>query len=228
MRRADRLFQLILLMGRGRVVTAQTLAEKLEVSERTVYRDIQDLASSGVPIDGQAGVGYMLRSGYQVPPLMFNKEELEALAFGIQVTQTWADEALANAAQTAMSKIVAVLPQHLQQKLELRRLWVPAFHVPDELTETLGTLRAAIENGRKLWLRYGDMHSSMTERVIWPLGLVYWGAKWTLAAWCELRQGFRTFRIDRMHSVDTLSAEYPKEAGYQLSDYFAAVSGESE
>ena len=113
MRRADRLFEIVLLLGRGRVMTARDLGERLEVSERTVYRDIQDLCTTGVPIEGEAGVGYRLRRGYQVPPMMFSEEELQALLFGADVAKTWGDPELARAAERILAKVDAVLPERL-------------------------------------------------------------------------------------------------------------------
>ena len=224
MRRADRLFQIVLMLGRGRVLTARTLAERLGVSERTIYRDIRDLAGSGVPIDGEAGVGYCLRRGYHVPPLMFDDEELQALAFGAEVAQSWGDDQMGDAAGRILDKIDAVLPERLRPKLALTQLFVPDFHVPYRATELLGQVRLAIGQRRKLFIDYRDADENPTERIVWPLGLGYWGNAWTVGSWCELRENFRTFRIDRIHSTRMLASTIPDLPGHRLEDYFAAVS----
>lgn len=224
MRRADRLFQIVLMLGRGKVLTARALAERLAVSERTIYRDIRDLVGSGVPIDGEAGIGYCLRSGYQVPPLMFDDEELQALAFGAEVARSWGDRAMGDAAARILDKIDAVLPARLRPKLALSQLFVPDFHVPERVTELLGQVRLAINQRRRLYLDYRDAGDRSTERIVWPLGLGYWGGAWTVGAWCELRQDFRTFRIDRIQSARTLGSSIPDTPGRTLEDYFAAVS----
>lgn len=224
MRRADRLFQIVLLLGRGKVLTAGALAERLEVSQRTIYRDIQDLVGTGVPIEGEAGIGYCLRRGYQVPPMMFDEEELQALAFGAEVARTWGDQAMGEAADRILNKIDAVLPLRLRPKLALSRMFVPDFHVPEFVTELLGQARLAINERRRLFIDYRDVSERPSERIVWPLGLGYWGRSWTLGAWCELRQDFRTFRIDRIQSVRMLDSPIPDIPGRSLEDYFASVS----
>ena len=138
MRPADRLFQIVLMLGRGRVVTARTLAERLEVSERTVYRDIQDLAASGVPVEGEPGVGYILRRGYQLPPMMFTEEELQALVFGADVARSWGDERMASSAESILAKIDAVLPERLRPALDSHRVVVPDVELPGRVTGDAG------------------------------------------------------------------------------------------
>lgn len=204
MRRADRLFRIVLLLGRGRVVTARDLAESLEVSERTVYRDIADLMASGVPIDGEAGVGYLLRSGYRLPPLMFDEEELQALVMGIRMVQGWADQALGKAAETALAKIETVLPGKLRPFTGSRGVMVPDFHVPDAMVEPLEILRRAVAESRKVKFAYQRSDGVASQRVVWPLSLFFWGQTWTVGAWCELRGEFRSFRPDRMGPVELL------------------------
>ncbi len=222
MRRADRLFQIVLLLGRGRVLTANTIAERLEVSDRTIYRDVQDLQLSGVPIEGEAGVGYVLRSGYQVPPMMFDAEELQALVFGADVAKSYGDANMAQAADRILAKIDAVLPQRLRPHLESHRVVVPDFRISAEVTETLGEARSAINNQVRLFLDYRNAEEESSERIIWPLMVAYWGRTWTLGAWCELRQDFRSFRLDRINSLKTLSSKFPDEPGKRLEDYFAS------
>src|SRR5262245_11101104 len=148
MRRADRLFQIIQFMRRRGVTTAAALADALEVSERTVYRDVRDLVLSGVPIDGEAGVGYRLRKGFDLPPLMFTATELEALVLGTRVVMSWADPALANAAQSALARIEAALPDNLRSRLDAP-LFAPGYHVRQEVLERMGILRVAIDERRK-------------------------------------------------------------------------------
>jgi predicted DNA-binding transcriptional regulator YafY len=225
MRPHDRLFQIVLQLGRGRVLTAQTLAQRLEVSERTIYRDIQNLMESGIPIDGEAGVGYRLHRGYQVPPMMFDSDELQALLFGAQVAKRWGDKDMALAAERIIDKVDAVLPEHLRPELASQTLVVPemASWQSAATTATLGEVRDAINERRRLYLSYSDVRSEATERIVWPLTLVYWGRSWALGAWCELRQSFRNFRIDRISEARNLSTVYPDEPGKRLADYFAQV-----
>ncbi len=215
MRRADRLFQIVLLLDRRRAVTAREIAEALNISERTVYRDIADLSRSGVPISGEAGVGYMLRSGYRLPPLMFDPEELQALALGSRMVKGWADEALGRAAERALLRIEAVLPKQLKDQPAREALLVPDFHVPQKMVEPLGKLRLCIAESRKAQLGYTRVDGEASSRTIWPLGLVFWGETWTLAAWCELRGDFRSFRPDRMDDLTVLDERFPSQGMLQ-------------
>lgn len=228
MRRADRLFQIIQLLRRKRVATARDLAEELEVSERTVYRDIRDLVISGVPIDGEAGVGYVLRRGFDLPPLMFTEPEIEALVLGVRVVSSWSDPGLAKAAGDALARVEAALPERLRSRLGDIRLYAPGFHVSPVIVSRLGEMRAALDAHRKLWLRYRDEKEDETERVVRPLGLFFWGTKWTLTAWCELRTDFRAFRLDRILGSKTLDDVFEDEPGRTLEDYFASMDDEPE
>lgn len=225
MRPADRLFQIVLQLGRGRVLTAQTLAERLEVSERTIYRDIQNLMTSGVPIDGEAGVGYRMHRGYQLPPMMFDQDELQALIFGAQVAKRWGDHEMAAAAERILDKVDAVLPEKMRPELTAQTLVVPemASHQSEATTATLGQVRDAINERRRLYISYEDASGAPTERIVWPLTLVYWGYTWAIGAWCELRQSFRNFRVDRVIDVRALTTQYPNEPGKTLTDYFNQV-----
>ncbi len=224
MRPADRLFQIVLMLSRGRVVTARAMAEQLEVSERTIYRDVQDLMASGVPIDGEAGVGYCLRRGYHVPPMMFDEDEVQALVFGAGVAKTWGDAQMAEAAERILAKVAAVLPERLRPQLNSQSLIVPDQEISAATTKMLGETRDAINRRLRLFLDYRDAADQATERIVWPLTLAYWGMSWTLGAWCELRQDFRNFRIDRLAAVTVLSSGFPDEPGKRLADYFAAES----
>jgi len=207
---------------RGRVLTAKAIAQRLEVSERTIYRDIQDLALSGVPIEGEAGVGYCLRRGYQMPPLMFDEQELQALVFGADVAKSWGDVAMAQAADRILAKIDAVLPERLRPQLHSQRLVVPDVRMSETATRMLGDVRDAINTRTRMFLEYHDAGRETSERIVWPLTLAYWGRSWTLGAWCELRQDFRSFRIDRISVARALRSTFPDEPGKRIEDYFAA------
>lgn len=204
MRRADRLFQLVQLLRRRRAVTAAELARSLEVSERTVYRDVQDLSLSGVPIEGEAGVGYRLKPGFDLPPLMFTAEELQALRLGAQIVQGWADHALANAASTALQRIETVLPERLREESNRQFLFAPSFLAAPETKTWMGALRTAMQDRHKVQITYQKEEDLPSTRIVEPLGLYFWGKTWTLGAWCELRQGFRTFRLDRITTLTIL------------------------
>ncbi|MEO7888137.1 MAG: YafY family protein [Polaromonas sp.] len=223
MRRADRLFQLVQLIRGRRLSTAKFLAKRLEVSERTIYRDVADLQHQGVPVEGEAGVGYRLGSGFDLPPLMFTQAEANALAASVRLAQAWLDPAMAESAETAWSKIFSVLPPAGRTAAEN----VPLFAVvmnPDEATQqTLQRLREAVHARRKLELRYRDAQERESRRVLWPLGCFYWGSVWTLGAWCESRQDFRSFRVDRMAAVSVLDEQVDHVPGRTLADFLRAV-----
>jgi len=218
-RRADRLFQIIQVLRRGRLTTAKRLAEELEVSERTIYRDIRDLVTSGVPVEGEAGVGYLMKKGYDLPPLMFNREELEALLVGTRMLNSWADPQLAQAADGALQKIMAVLPADLKQRMTASSVFVP--HIQPYPVHQITSLRAALAEKRKIFLVYRRADEVTSERVIRPLCLFFWGKTWTLVGWCELRSAFRNFRTDRMQTIRVLTEEFEDEPGRALSDFFA-------
>lgn len=221
MRRADRLFQIIQGLHHDRAVTARRLAENLEVSERTIYRDIQDLSLSGVPITGEAGRGYRLMKGFHLSPLMFTEEELAALLLGARMVQTWTDKSLARAAQQAMAKIEHVIPDHLKPELERQEIMVPSFPFSLTVADELEALRAAIKQQRKVRFDYRREDNEKSSRIVHPLGLLYWGKVWTLAAWCELRDGFRHFRLDRMSNIASLEDRYEPLEGRTLQDFLA-------
>ena len=223
MRRADRLFRLVQLLRARRFATARSLAEALEVSERTVYRDVRDLSLSGVPIEGEAGVGYALRKGFDLPPIMFDYEEIEALTAGARMVQAWSSPTLARAAQAALDKIAAALPAEKRIAMERTRLYAPSFHIDPALGKTMDTLREAIVGARRLSFAYKDEGGKTSERTVRPLGLYFWGERWTLAAWCEMREDFRSFRLDRVTGVEA-GARFPEEPGKRLDDFIRAVS----
>ena len=221
MRRADRLFQIIQILRTRRVaVTSRALAERLEISERSVYRDIRDLMASGVPIDGAAGVGYLLRRGFDLPPLMFTHEEIEALVVGTRLVMSWTDGKLARAAERALEKVQTVLPPALSAKMARVPLYAPDFSISPSLTVAMAPLRLAIEQNRKVHFGYVRADSAQSKRSVRPLALFYWGAVWTLAAWCELRDDFRNFRLDRISGLSVLDEIFQPEPGHTLEDFY--------
>lgn len=221
MRRADRLFEIIQILRRRKMARAQDLAEKLEVSERTVYRDIRDLMASGVPIDGEAGVGYILRGGYDLPPVMFNEAEIEALVLGVRVVETWADPKLASAAEDVLAKVETVIPERLRQHMADTALLAPANPLVDPIIIDPGELRVAIRQRRKVHIRYSDADEQPSERDVWPLAMAFFGPVWVLASWCELRQGFRSFRLDRMSELAVLDESFDPEPDRTIEKFLS-------
>lgn len=225
MRRADRLFRLLLRLRRGRVTTAARLAEELEVSERTVYRDIAELARAGIPITGEAGVGYRLQ-GFDLPPLMFDREEIEALVFGARVVEGWGDEGLARAAGEALAKIEAALPRAKAALVEETRLYAPIHGEKPGERLPLGALRGAVAERRKVTLCYRDERGTASERTVRPLALAFYPPIWLLISWCELRQDFRNFRLDRITTFELRPELFAAEAGKTLADFLAKMEAE--
>jgi predicted DNA-binding transcriptional regulator YafY len=205
MRRADRLFQVIQILRRStQPVTAAALAEELEVSKRTVYRDVADLIGQRVPIAGEAGLGYLLASDYDMPPLMLTPDEVEAVILGAQWVAGRSDKILSNAARDVMAKIAAVVPERLHPFIVEPSVGVkPTTETPEEIVDP-SSLRSAIRNGRKMRLRYRSEAGEETERTVWPVILGYAETTRLLVAWCELRQSFRHFRTDRILQAETL------------------------
>ncbi len=220
MRRADRLFEIIQLMRRKPTVKAREIAETLEVSERTVYRDVRDLMTSGVPIEGEAGVGYVLKAGYDLPPLMFKEQEIEALVLGARIVESWADTELAEAASDALAKIEAVLPERLRTFMAATSLLAPPPTAPVEVIKCdMAALRRAIRNQLKVSFRYTDVLHQSSARTVRPLSIAYFGPVWILAAWCELRDNFRTFRLDRIEDLAISETRFKAERGKTLHDF---------
>jgi predicted DNA-binding transcriptional regulator YafY len=226
MRRAERLFQLVQLIRGRRLSTAAFLAQRLEVSERTVYRDVADLMAQGVPIEGEAGVGYRMQTGFDLPPLMFTKDEAQALVASVRLAQPRLDVALSRHAEAALSKILAVLPAAARAAAESLAVYAPTVGPDDATRQRLETLRVAAEARHKLQLTYLDLKDQRSERVLRPLGCFYWGSVWTLAAWCETRAGFRSFRVDRIAELTVLDTRFRDEPGKTLADLFRKVETE--
>jgi predicted DNA-binding transcriptional regulator YafY len=219
MRRADRLFQIVLLLRRRRVATARDLGRALEVSERTIYRDVQELSACGLPIEGAAGVGYRLGRGFDLPPLMFDRDELQALRLGARMVRSWADPELSAAAGNALRKIEAVLPPGLEDPGEA----LYAYNLRGYPVRLVGLLRRAVTEQRKARFDYTREDGTASLRTVWPLGLFYWGAVWTLVAWCELRDGHRNFRLDRIANPEVLAEPFSPRPGQTLQDFLATV-----
>ena len=225
MRRADRLFLLIhALRGRRAAVPARTLAETLGVSLRTVYRDVADLQVSGVPIEGEAGVGYMLRKGADIPPLMFNADELEALVVGTRFVRAFGGTRLGAGASAALLKIEAVLPPELRARSDRSRIFAPEV-ARMESSGLIDRLHAAIDTRHVLRLDYRDQDGRTSAREIEPLCLAFWGGSWTIGAWCRLRADFRSFRPDRIDAIDETGEVFDDDPARGLDAYFRSVSG---
>lgn len=221
MRRADRLFQLVQILRNKRSVTARELAERLEVSERTIYRDMQDLSLSGVPLEGEAGVGYHLRYSLDIPPLMFSSAEIEALVVGARMLRAWGGTELGQSAQSVLDKVYAVIPEELRHQLLTSHLFVPRYGERTDLSQTLDIVRGAISQHRYIDLYYERRDGELSQRKVKPLGLFFWGQVWTLASWCELRTSFRSFRLDRILDIQVRTEVFTEVAGQTLGDYFA-------
>ncbi|MBI3401160.1 MAG: YafY family transcriptional regulator [Acidobacteria bacterium] len=228
MRRADRLFQIIQLLRRRRTATTAThIAGQLGVSERTVYRDIRDLVLAGTPIDGEAGVGYRIRPGYDLPPLMFDRDEIQALVLGARIVRQFGDAALARASETILNKVAAVIPKDLAPLLSETRLYVPSTLRGSTSADGLTRAREALVKRRKLRFTYQNAKGDGTERTVRPLGIFFWGRTWTLAAWCELREDFRNFRLDRVSRSSMLDATFDDEPGKTLRDLLTKYGPEA-
>jgi predicted DNA-binding transcriptional regulator YafY len=224
MRRADRLFEIIQHMRRKQTVKARELSESLEVSERTIYRDVRDLIASGVPIEGEAGVGYVLKAGFDLPPLMFKEQEIEALVLGARIVESWADAELAAAATDAIAKIEAVIPDQLKVYMANTALLAPCAHYMAPISFDLAELRRAVRSRLKVRFRYTDVLRQGSERTVWPLSLAFFGPVWVMAAWCELRADFRTFRLDRMEDFSVTQEPFKSERGKTLHDFLKRPS----
>lgn len=226
MRRADRLFQLVQLIRGRRLSTAAYLAERLGVTRRTIYRDVADLQHQGVPIEGEAGVGYRLGAGFDLPPLMFTEDEAKALVVAVRVAQIGLDAGLAAAAEVALGKILSVLPVAARAAAENQAIYAPlnaTTSLNAATRQRLQDLREAVQAQRKVQLTYSDQQGKTSQRTVRPLGCFYWGKVWTLAAWCEARSAFRNFRVDRIQSSDVLAAGFQQEAGKTLGDWLREV-----
>ncbi|MDU9394046.1 YafY family protein [Pseudomonas japonica] len=217
MHKADRLFQLVNLIRVHQPITAERLAERLGVSVRSIYRYIDDLSLSGVPVYGTTGVGYALDAAFEMPPLRLSRIEVDALTLGMEMLAGSADPQLAGAARTLLSKVSATAPE---QRIEPRQSPVRAPGSIDATTRGhLSTLRQAIEHKRVLQITYTSLDGTVSHRLIQPIGLFYWGGKWTVGSWCSTRAAYRDFRVDRIASIITSEAPWHDSPQIALRTY---------
>jgi len=233
MQRGDRLFDIIQILRTARgPLTATALAERLEVTPRTIYRDMATLQARRIPIEGAAGIGYVLRKGFDLPPLMFTADEIDAIAVGALLVRRIRDPGLQSAARSVLGKITTILPD------ALRHSAVAPFYVSDGSAAVprgidLAQLRRAIRGHRAMWIVYGDEKGARSERRIWPLAMAYYVDVTLLGAWCTLRGDYRNFRVERILDSRMLDERFPTDGGRLLAGWHAlrkerpGVSGES-
>ena len=222
MRRADRLFDIIqALRTARRPVTAAALAEQLEVTVRTIYRDIAALQGSRVPIEGAPGLGYVLRRGYDLPPLMFTSEEADAIAIGVRLLRRLRDAKLQQAAESVLAKLAVVVPEPLQPLLVSAPIYVSDGDAPPVTGVDPAMLRYAIHEARKMAIAYIDEQGHHTHRTVRPIAMAYYAEVTVLGAWCELRNDFRNFRVDRISNAQLLDERFIAESSRLLTEWLA-------
>jgi predicted DNA-binding transcriptional regulator YafY len=220
MSRAQRLLDLIQVLRRHRqAVAGAALAEELGVSLRTLYRDIGSLKAQGAHIDGEAGVGYVLRPGFMLPPLMFSEEEIEALVLGSRWVSERADGLLGKAARNVLAKIGAVLPADLKDGIDASGLLIGPGEPIAAGDGELAAIRQAIRSERKLQIAYADEQGSGSKRIIWPVALAFYDRVRVVVAWCELRDGYRHFRTDRIAALEATAERYPRRRASLLKEW---------
>ncbi|MEZ5490119.1 MAG: YafY family protein [Gammaproteobacteria bacterium] len=220
MRRADRLIQIVHYLRRmHHAVTARRIADQFDICQRTVYRDIQDLMNSGVPIYGEAGVGYVIDKKYHLPPVMFDPDELEAIALGISMVRTWTDERFAEKAASALNKVQAVLPANLLNNMQQVATFSENSMAKIPWEVDFSEVRNCIRERRKIRFEYMDLSDCVSARTVRPLALTFFGPVWLLLAWCDTRQDFRNFRLDRMRSMKIPGDLFPIEKDKSLDEY---------
>jgi predicted DNA-binding transcriptional regulator YafY len=222
-RRADRLFQIVQHLRARRLTTAAQLSGWLGISQRTVYRDIRDLSLSGVPVQGEAGVGYRIDRAYDLTPLMFTPDEVEAVVVGLRMAEAFAGPSLRSAARMALDKVALALPQQRRMEIEQPQLYAPTFHLDPALGERVEMVRQAIVGRHKLDVSYRDKKEQESRRVLRPLGLYFWGNGWSLAAWCEARKDFRSFWLHRMSACKALETTFEIEPDKSLAEFLRSV-----
>ena len=224
MSRTERLFDLIEALRRHRQpIAAATLAQELGVSLRTIYRDVQTLVSLGAPIDGEAGVGYLLRPGFFLPPMNFAQDEIEALVLGARWVQRQDDRALSLAATNALAKIAAAAPRDLRDAIGEIGMWVSPSNAQRGAPTSMQQVRDAMRDERKLRIRYTGGDGQDSERTIWPLSLAFFDHARVVGAWCELRGDFRHFRLDRIAGLEVLPEPLPRRRGVLLKEMIAQL-----
>lgn len=222
MPRSDRLFDIIQrLRTASKPTTAAALAEELEVTPRTVYRDIAALQARRVPIEGAAGVGYVLRKGFDLPPLMFTIDEVEAIAVGARLVRRLKDPKLQAAADTVLAKVTVVVPERLRQHIADTPVYVSPGMVAEADGADLAEIRAAIRDSAKLYISYADEQGRRTNRVIWPIAMAYYVDATLVGAWCELRGDYRNFRVERIQSSKVLDEHFDQQGGRLFREWSA-------
>ncbi|MDG1281355.1 MAG: YafY family protein [Pseudorhodobacter sp.] len=224
MRRDDRLYELIQILRDGRLHTAQGMATRLGVSVRTIWRDMATLEASGVPVEGERGVGYILRAPITLPPMILSGEEMEALRLGMRLVAEGRDATLSRAARSLASKLAAVMPQSQDNETDEDALFVFSGDTIERAARHLPLLRAAVKGHERLTITYLDEVGRQTHRDIRPLKLAFWGRVWTLGAFCEARLDFRNFRLDRLVSIRPTGEVFPDEPGRSLADFEAQTT----
>jgi predicted DNA-binding transcriptional regulator YafY len=226
MSKAERLFALVtMLRGRRTAVTALELARALHVSERTIYRDIAALVGSGIPLEGEAGVGYRLAAHAHLPPLMFDPEEAIAIAVGLRLVRAATDPELGLAAERAERRVRAVLTDAIKQKLDRLPYRIPVLERHAALRARHAQVRRAAAEKWKLAISYVDEAGRPSERIVWPLALMGWGDRWTVLAWCESRQAYRNFRLDRIGELERLDEPFETSETLSIAHYFKTELG---
>jgi len=223
MRKADKLFQLTNLLRAKQPITAEQIATELEVSVRTVYRYIDDLSVSGIPIYGTTGVGYQLHENFELPPLNLTEQELDALLLGVRMVSSWTGDELSNSANTLAKKIEAVLPNQLRDDYS-DVVFAPDINHRKKDRKNWQALHQAIKNLKMVEIDYRALDGCYSSRLLYPLGLVYWGGKWTLAAWCTERRGYRNFRIDRILEMSISTQQFEPTKKINLQAYLNEVN----
>ncbi|QRG78171.1 YafY family protein [Citrobacter sp. R56] len=225
-RRADRLFQIVQILRGRRLTTAALLAERLEVSERTIYRDIRDLSLSGVPVEGEAGIGYRLIAGFDLPPLMLTHRESEALMVAIRLLKTWGGDSLSRELESAQEKVLAILPEESRRRAEQTRIFAPDFGTQPHSRSAFDLIHQAVSVQQVLALHYRDEAGHLSWRDVQPLGMFFWAEHWLLIAWCERREDYRCFRVDRCLQITPLDRRFREDANRSLSDFLRKVQCE--
>jgi len=227
MRRSDRLFQIVNYMqGRRMAVTAQNIAEEFNVSVRTIYRDIQDLILTGVPITGEAGVGYVIDKSHCLPPMALEVGELETLMLGAAMVSSYTDQTMAKSARSLVQKVKNVLNEKDRATFAGTALFAPRSSALIPWEVDFSMLRSAIRSKHKLKIDYEDQHGEYTVRTVRPLSLSFWGPSWLLLGWCELREDHRHFRLDRMHSAVQLDETFKETRETSLRHYLKKLGYE--
>ncbi|MCJ8314841.1 MAG: YafY family transcriptional regulator [Saccharospirillaceae bacterium] len=219
MSRTDLLFQITQIIKSRKFTTAQYLADRLNISTRTVYRYINELSVSGIPILSQTGKGYWLDQHFDLTPVHLSQEELLALSFGSKLVKCFADPFLADAAQQVLDKIEAVTPKSKTHFLNQIKIHAPVKVINNKTSRNLTLVRKAAELKLKVCICYEDQNQIKTDRIIWPLALAFWGKSWTIAAWCEKRSDFRAFRVDRMDDITCLKKHFVDEPDKNLESF---------